>query len=134
MPTMAPTACTEGTCPNLAVDRGKCAAHLTGSTGRGYDRAHRGARAQLEQTLPAPCAYGCGRMLTRDDPWIAAHVVDGQPRHGWVAGCPSCNMRAKNAAVKPTSNASVVHGDRRGASAVEQRADSGTRERAVPFA
>ena len=62
---------------------------------RGYGHAHRQARARLAETLPASCAYGCGRVLTADGDWVAAHVVDGDPGAGWVAACPSCNAKAR---------------------------------------
>lgn len=60
-----------------------------------YGRRHRSAREALRDTLPAPCAYGCGTMLDPDGPWVAAHVVDNEPDAGWVAACPPCNLRAR---------------------------------------
>lgn len=61
---------------------------------RGYDIDHDRARRKLAATLPAPCAY-CGRILTSDDRWCAAHVIDGDPGAGWQHACPACNERAK---------------------------------------
>ncbi len=63
---------------------------------RGYDAAHQRARAVLLTTLPTPCAYGCGKVLRSAAEMVAAHVVDGQPEHGWMAACRSCNERAKH--------------------------------------
>jgi hypothetical protein len=61
---------------------------------RGYGATHYQARALLAETLPAPCAY-CGATLTADRPWVAAHVVDGDPSAGWTVSCPGCNQAAK---------------------------------------
>ena len=63
---------------------------------RGYDGAHRAARTRLAATLPAPCGYGCGRILEPDSDWVAAHVIDGDPGAGWLASCRSCNEQAKH--------------------------------------
>lgn len=76
-----------------------CTRHLEQRRGtrqqRGYDADHDRARRQLAATLPAPCAYGCGTTLTPDRPWVAAHVIDGDPSAGWIASCRPCNERAK---------------------------------------
>jgi hypothetical protein len=64
-------------------------------TQRGYDTEHVNARAQLKLYLPGPCGYGCGRILSPDGDWVAAHAVDGDPAMGWLAACRSCNERAK---------------------------------------
>lgn len=52
-------------------------------------------RRELEKTLPRECAYGCGTMLMPTSRWVAAHVVDGDPRAGYVVACGPCNERAK---------------------------------------
>jgi hypothetical protein len=57
----------------------------------GIEDAYQRARTQLELTLPAPCWYGCGRMLTPDGDWVAAHVIDANPTAGWVASCRWCD-------------------------------------------
>src|SRR5690349_9577012 len=62
---------------------------------RGYGATHQRARAQLARTLPASCAYQgidphCpATPLTLDSPWVAAHIVDGQPERGWQPAHPS---------------------------------------------
>ena len=61
-----------------------------------YGTAHRRARAQLEQTLPSPCWYGCGTTLHPGDHWVAAHVHDGDPNSERVVSCPTCNENAKD--------------------------------------
>lgn len=74
----------------------RCPRHQRpGTTARGYGTEHQAARADLARTLPAPCGYGCGTTLTPDGPWVAAHVIDGDPTAGWIASCRSCNERAK---------------------------------------
>lgn len=65
------------------------------ATQRGYGPAHRAARAELRDTLPALCGYGCGRLLMPDGDWVAAHRIDGDPSAGWLASCRTCNERAK---------------------------------------
>lgn len=83
------------TCGRISNGR-RCPEHtITSSTARGYDAAHRAARLHLEQTLPAPCGYGCGTILEPAGPWVAAHVIDGDPTAGWIAACRSCNELAK---------------------------------------
>lgn len=62
---------------------------------RGYGQTHRKARERLRTGLPAPCGYGCGRVLEPDDKWVAAHWIDGDPTAGWLASCLSCNELAK---------------------------------------
>ena len=62
---------------------------------RGYDADHEHQRTELELTLPAYCWYGCGRILTAADRWVAAHVIDGDPDSPRVVACRSCNERAK---------------------------------------
>jgi len=62
---------------------------------RGYGAAHQAARRALAELLPIACAYGCGTTLYPGSPWVAAHVVDGQPERGWMASCGPCNERAK---------------------------------------
>lgn len=64
-------------------------------TSRGYGADHQRQRAELERTLPAYCWYGCGRLLLATDPWVAAHVVDGDPTSPRVVSCRTCNERAK---------------------------------------
>ncbi len=65
------------------------------TSGRGYGAEHQQARRDLEATLPARCGYGCGTLLRKGGPWVAAHVEDGNPAAGWLASCRSCNERAK---------------------------------------
>ncbi len=67
------------------------------TTERGYGTDHRAARKELAKQLPTACAYGCGRVLTEDTPWVAAHVIDGDPLAGWMASCVRCNEQAKRA-------------------------------------
>lgn len=62
---------------------------------RGYDTRHRAARLVLADRLPAYCWYGCGRLLTENDPWVAAHVRDGDPSSPRVISCRPCNEAAK---------------------------------------
>jgi len=95
MPLAAPTACRDQPCPHPAVDRGRCSLHRRSTTERGYGTDHQADRRSLEHTLPAPCWYGCGRVLTKDSDWVAAHVTDGDPRSIRVVSCRSCNERAK---------------------------------------
>lgn len=71
------------------------------STARGYGADHQRQRAELERTLPAYCWYGCGRILTATDPWVAAHVIDGDPTSPRVVSCRSCNEQAKVRASDP---------------------------------
>jgi hypothetical protein len=75
----------------------RCPAHTRTTAERGYGAEHQRARARLARQLPAPCGYGCGRMLYPDTDWVAAHVLDGRPESGWTASCRSCNERAKAA-------------------------------------
>jgi len=60
----------------------------------------------LERALPAPCAYGCGTLVTRVS-YVAAHVIDGDPSAGYVAACRSCNERAKGG-LRPARGATVI--------------------------
>lgn len=62
---------------------------------RGYDADHQHQRSELALTLPAYCWYGCGHVLTADDDWVAAHVIDRDPTSPRVVSCRSCNERAK---------------------------------------
>jgi hypothetical protein len=71
------------------------------TSARGYGRVHQAARAALERTLPAPCAYGCGRILQRVDAWVAAHWDDRDPTSPRVVSCPTCNQRAKDGQIRP---------------------------------
>src|SRR5262245_11651257 len=93
-----------GRCPYgaLATSRGRCAAcnrareQARGTPAqRGYDAGDREARRLLRETVPGVCGYGCGRWLYPNGSWVAAHVVDGQPQHGWIAACYACNEQAK---------------------------------------
>ena len=61
---------------------------------RGYGPAHRAARRALAGELPEPCGY-CHLLIQSDQPWVAAHAVDGHPEFGWFAAHPTCNQRAK---------------------------------------
>ena len=72
----------------------RCALHRK-TTNRGYGADHQRARARLALTLPAACAYGCGRTLHTHSDWVAAHVVDGHPEYGWQVACAPCNQLAK---------------------------------------
>lgn len=105
-------ACLRPGCAGYAVPggRGYCPRHLRSTAERGYDEPHRIARGELERTLPAPCAYGCGTMLHRGMRWVAAHVVDGDPSAGWVAACSPCNQRAKDGGLRPMRTATIVGG------------------------
>jgi hypothetical protein len=103
MPTAAPTVCLVPRCPHPAVDRGRCSVHRQTTSQRGYGFEHQSARAALRATLPAPCGYGCGVMLTPDGDWVAAHRVDGDPSRGWLAACPACNERAKGGKLQPVA-------------------------------
>jgi hypothetical protein len=93
--TIVSRVCAEPGCPAFAVDRGRCPAHRQTTVERGYGKEHLGARHVLAGTLPRFCAYGCGTWLSAADPWVAAHVEDGDPTAGWVVGCVPCNQRAK---------------------------------------
>lgn len=99
MPSAAPVACVEQPCPYPAVDRGRCTFHLQSTSERGYGAGHQADRRELERTLPAPCWYGCGRTMTADSDWVAAHVVDGNPASERVVSCRGCNERAKVRAI-----------------------------------
>lgn len=65
-------------------------------TRQGYGMDHKRARLGLLETLPVPCAYGCGRVLSLPSEMVAAHVVDGRPEYGWQASCRRCNELAKS--------------------------------------
>jgi hypothetical protein len=91
---MTRTVCSTPRCPELAVFRGLCSAHRQTTSERGYGQPHATARLCLAETLPAPCAYGCGSIL-EGRAFVAAHVVDGDESAGWVAACGPCNERAK---------------------------------------
>lgn len=60
-----------------------------------YGADHQQRRVALALSLPADCAYGCGKTMTSDSDWVAAHVVDGDPSSARVVSCRSCNERAK---------------------------------------
>jgi hypothetical protein len=62
---------------------------------RGYNTAHKQARADMVGALPTPCGYGCGKVLAHESELVAAHVIDGNPDAGWLPSCRSCNERAK---------------------------------------
>lgn len=64
------------------------------TTQRGYGWEHQQVRSSLAGTLPCPCGY-CGVTVERAEPWVAAHVRDGQPEYGWMVAHPVCNERAK---------------------------------------
>ena len=72
-----------------------CPRHRRTTKERGYGLQHQRARARLAETLPTLCGYGCGRTLHPGSPWVAAHVIDGDPTAGWIVSCRSCNERAK---------------------------------------
>lgn len=65
------------------------------STHNGNYAEHRKQRDALALTLPAYCFYGCGKLLTANDPWVAAHLTDGDGDSPRVVSCRSCNERAK---------------------------------------
>jgi len=75
--------------------RGRCRACRQTNTQAGWGWQHQQARASLALSLPAWCGYGCGTWLTSASPWVAAHVIDGDPTAGYVVACRSCNERAK---------------------------------------
>lgn len=89
MPTKAPTPCprchTLGTCQH----RGH-----TSSTARGYGTPHQHARSAIQATLPAPCWY-CRDIIHPTDPWVAAHLVDGDDTSPRVPAHRACNEQAK---------------------------------------
>jgi hypothetical protein len=94
----APRLCLGG-CGRLTTrsDR-RCGApgcRRSSSTHNGNYGDHRRWRAELERTLPAPCAFGCGRIMEPGSDWVAAHVYDGVPDSPRVVSCRSCNERAK---------------------------------------
>ena len=65
-----------------------------------YGAAHQRIRAQLEGTLPTPCLYAdtdpnCAGIVTSDERWVAAHIVDGDPTSPRAVAHPACNERAK---------------------------------------
>jgi hypothetical protein len=105
---MTRTVCSTPRCPELAVFRGLCGRHRQSTSERGYGPTHATARLCLAETLPAPCAYGCGTIL-RGREFVAAHVVDGDESAGWVAACSPCNERAKFGRLQPAPGAQVVH-------------------------
>ena len=94
--------CDNGHPPTRVASGTRCAAcerRRPSRQARGYDALHQAARrALLQEVVDAggtlPCGYGCGTRVTTDT-MVAAHVVDGQPAHGWMAACRSCNERAK---------------------------------------
>lgn len=107
---MTRTVCRRSGCPELAVFRGLCGAHRETTSERGYGSAHATARLCLAETLPAPCAYGCGTML-HGRTFVAAHVVDGDESAGWVAACGPCNEKAKNGRLALAPEAAIVRLD-----------------------
>ncbi len=66
-----------------------------------YGHAHRKARAELADTLPAYCWYGCGLRIYPGMTWVAAHINDGDPDSPRVVACTSCNERAKGGGSNP---------------------------------
>jgi len=70
------------------------------SNARGYGQAHKQARLELLDLLPAYCAYGCGLVLVTPADMVAAHVVDGDPAAGWIPSCRRCNEQAKRKRVR----------------------------------
>lgn len=83
---------TTGTrCPTCPTTPGRNPARRAAN----YGHAHRQERARLAATLPTPCWYGCGTLLTTDQPWVAAHLEDGNPTSPRVASCTTCNENAK---------------------------------------
>ena len=97
MPSYPAAACLTVGCPGRAVPggRGRCERCRRTTRERGYGVPHERARETLLATLPAPCGYGCGRLLLPDGDWAAAHRVDGNPAAGYLASCRTCNERAK---------------------------------------
>jgi hypothetical protein len=101
MPTAPLPACLEPRCPGRAVARGYCAGHQRTTGERGYGAPHQQARASLAATLPQHCGYSVddprcpGTLITAAERWVAAHVLDGHPEHGWMVAHPECNERAK---------------------------------------
>ncbi len=95
------TPCLVHRCPRFAVHRSRCQMHRESTASRGYGAAHQAARRDLAFTLPAACAYGCGTMLRIGDPWVAAHVIDGDQSAGRVASCRRCNERLGKRGVYP---------------------------------
>ncbi len=61
---------------------------------RGYGANHQRARATIAAMLPAPRFY-CRTVIGQGEPFVAAHVVDGDPAAGWAAADAACNEGAK---------------------------------------
>lgn len=66
----------------------------------------RRARAVMVQRLPASCARGCGRTLTRDEEWIVGHIKSrlAYPEltlspSNWQIECKPCSDGSSNEAV-----------------------------------
>lgn len=78
-------------CPECARERER---HRPTRQARGYDAEHLRARAALAETLPAQCHY-CPRLVIPVEPWVAAHLRDGDPSSPRVAAHRGCNERAK---------------------------------------
>lgn len=82
---------TTGTrCPTCGTSPGRNPARRNAN----YGHRHRTERARIAATLPAPCWY-CEALVHPDQPWVAAHVVDGEPDSPRVPAHPACNERAK---------------------------------------
>lgn len=75
------------TCPSPGRDPARRRAN--------YGAEHQRARRSLGATLPTPCWYGCGRILSETDDWVAAHEVDGDPHSPRQVTCRACNEQAK---------------------------------------
>ena len=89
--------CDNGHPPARVPSWSRCAAcerRRPSRQARGYDAAHDRARAALAAMLPAPCFY-CRTVIGQGAPFVAAHVVDGDPSAGWAAAHAACNERAK---------------------------------------
>jgi hypothetical protein len=78
------------------TDGSYCPAHTRTTSERGYGSAHLAQRRELAKRLPCWCEGGCGRWLTIDSRWVAAHVVDGQIQYGYLVTCQSCNEKMKH--------------------------------------
>jgi hypothetical protein len=82
---------TQGRCPPCAQSRER---ERGTTTQRGYGVQHQRVRVALGDILSAPCGY-CGTTIVKGEPFVAAHVVDGQPEHGWMHAHALCNARAR---------------------------------------
>ena len=95
MPVAAPVACSQPGCPDLAIERGRCARHRRTTSERGYGRDH-----QLERlaALPGARCEGCGctANLQRDHR-IPASLGGPEIRSNkrWLCSCVEHGCHAR---------------------------------------